>query len=95
MTKPLPSLSLATRASALVFLVSVIALQSLFYKVERDEIQKKLGDARSNELTRSNAEQLTNLTSYRWVDQTAGQTAIPIDKAMELVVRDQRVIGDQ
>ena len=76
-------------------LASVIALQSVFYKVERDEIQSKLGDARNDELARSNAEQLTNLTSYRWIDQSAGQAAIPIDKAMALVVRDQRVIGDQ
>ncbi len=78
---------------AAVILVSVIGLQSLFYKVERDEIQEKLGDARSDELVRSNAEQLANLTSYRWVDQSAGQAAIPIDKAMALVIRDQRTIG--
>jgi len=78
-----------------VILVSVVALQSLFYKVERDEIQRKVGDARNDELTRSQAEQLTNLSSYRWVDEAAGQAAIPIEQAMELVVRDQRTIGNQ
>jgi hypothetical protein len=50
------------------------------------------------ELAGARAEQLERLHTYRWVDEKAGTVAIPIERAMALVVAEQggatRLPGD-
>lgn len=74
-----------------VTMAIIVALQALFNRVDADERQRKIYDAVSNELTRARAEQLEGMNTYGWVDKDAGVVAIPIDKAMELTVRDLQI----
>jgi hypothetical protein len=73
--------------AVIVFLICVL-LQALFVATSRAEQQRKIWDTQPAELRSINAEQLERLNDYRWVDQQAGVAAIPIERAMELVVED-------
>lgn len=73
--------------SILVF-VMILALQALFFNAQESERQSKtFGPA--EELSKLRAGQSERLNTYRWVDAPRGVVSIPIDRAMELVVRDQ------
>jgi hypothetical protein len=73
--------------SILLFVI-IVGLQALFYKMQEDELRLKVYTQPYEELRRLDAEQLEDLNSYGWVDQQAGIAHIPIDRAMELTVRE-------
>ena len=73
---------------AIVLFALVVSLQALFYRQEADENARKVVAVAPEELSRLRAQQLETLHAYRYVDSRAGVVAIPIDRAMELVVRD-------
>ncbi len=66
----------------------VVFLQAFFYHQEAEENVRKVVNAPPEELAQQRAQQLETLHAYRVVDLKAGVVAIPIDRAMELVVRD-------
>jgi len=68
--------------------VLIVLLQAYFYEAERQEHYTKVIATRSEELDTARAEQEQQLRGYRWTDQQQGIVGIPIEKAMELVVRD-------
>jgi hypothetical protein len=70
---------------AILTFAIIVALQVLFHRVNNEEIAQK--KAMPNEdLVRIRTAQLEHLNSYRYLDQTAGRVAIPIDRAKELVL---------
>ena len=81
-------LVIAVLGAILVF-VTVIALEAYFYKTEGEETASKSYSQVPEDLARLRAAQEEELGAYRWVDSARGVAAIPIDRAMELVVRDQ------
>jgi hypothetical protein len=44
------------------------------------------------DVRRLHAEQLLRLQTYRWIDRDQGVLAIPIDRAMELTVREKAAL---
>jgi len=79
--------------AVIVFLICVL-LQTLYVATSRAEQQRKVWDSQPAELRSVNAEQLERLKGYRWVDAKAGVAAIPIERAMELVVEDYAERGE-
>lgn len=73
---------------AILVFVVIVALQALFYRVQNSEIQRKVLAQQPEELSRLVAEQQQRLNTYRWVDSAKGIAAIPIDRAMEITVRE-------
>ena len=73
---------------AILLFVVVVLLQAVFYSAERAENQVKVVAPASEELASLRASQLEVLHSYRWIDQPNGVVGIPIERAMELVVRE-------
>ncbi len=73
---------------AIVLFVIVVFLQAFFYRQEAEENTRKVVAVAPEELSRLKAQQIETLNSYRYVDPSAGVVAIPIDRAMALVVRD-------
>ena len=73
---------------AIVLFALVVFLQAFFYRQEAAEDARKAVAVPPEELSQLRAQQLETLHSYRYVDPRAGVVAIPIDRAMELVVRD-------
>jgi hypothetical protein len=70
-------------------LVVVIALQALFFRWKESEFERKVVERLPAELTEMKEEQLAQLSRYRWVDREAGIAAVPIERAMELVMEEE------
>ena len=68
--------------------VFIVLLQAFFYDASRAEQVRKVVEPRSEALAGAVAEQQAVLGSYRWTDREQGRFGIPIERAMELVVRD-------
>ncbi len=73
---------------SVLVLVLILLVQGWFYKAQSDEYVRKIIEPRAEELASANAEQQEALHSYRVVDAEQGTVAIPIERAMELVVRE-------
>ena len=73
---------------AIVLFVVVVFLQAYFYQQRQAENARKVVAVAPQELSQLVSQQLGELHGYRWVDEKAGVVAIPIGRAMELVVRD-------
>jgi len=68
--------------------VLILLVQGWFYKAQTDEYVRKVIEPRAEELATAVAQQQDQLNSYRVVDETAGKVAVPITRAMELVVQE-------
>jgi hypothetical protein len=82
------TLVVAIVGAVLVFAI-IVALQAFFYRSEEAERSIKYYAQAPEELARLRAQEQEQLNSYHWVDPARGVVSIPIDRAMELVVRDQ------
>ncbi len=74
---------------ALGLFVAIVALQAWFAKLQRDEYQRRMVAPKSEELAGVIADQQEQLNTYRWIDREKGVVAVPIERAMELVTREQ------
>ncbi|MGC8916504.1 MAG: hypothetical protein ACP5NF_05945 [Thermoanaerobaculum sp.] len=74
--------------SAVVLVAVVLLLQALYYRAAaKEDLAKAVMVPPEAKAVR--AEQLGQLSGYRVVDPLKGVVAIPIEKAMELVVAEQ------
>ena len=81
-----PAIALVGFISALLLFAIIILLEVMFYRIEaRDRYEKDFSQPPA-ELTALVQQQQARLAEYRWVDEKKGVVAIPIDRAMELVV---------
>ena len=78
----------------LLVIASIFALQAYFFRVEKSEMEDKIVDRLPGELLEMKEQQQALLSSYGWIDREAGIVAIPIDRAMEIVVEESRVTGE-
>jgi hypothetical protein len=74
----------------MVIVVIVIALLALYKSAETGEFKKKVVDRPPREFTELKLKQQGELNAYKWVDRAAGVAAIPIDRAMDIVVRENQ-----
>jgi hypothetical protein len=51
---------------------------------------KYSAEGRAEQLAQMHAREADTLGSYTWVDQQAGIVRVPVDRAIELVVAEQR-----
>lgn len=66
----------------------VIGIQAMFFKVRDDENYNKYVSQPPQEFSSLAVEQQELLNSYHWIDQKQGVVGIPIDLAMQLVVKE-------
>jgi hypothetical protein len=83
-----PVIAVVGFISALLLFAIIIFLQVMFYHVQAEQRYEKDLDQPPLELSNLVHNQEARLAEYRWVDQKKGVVAIPIDRAMELVVAD-------
>jgi len=83
-----PVIALVGFISALLFFAIIILLEVAFYWAEAQQRYEKDVSQPPLELTTLTHNQQARLAEYRWVDEKKGVVAIPIDRAMELVVAD-------
>jgi hypothetical protein len=72
----------------ILLMVIVLLVEVLFHRTTQAEIYRKVISEQPLELRQVQAEQLDQLNDYRWVSQPDGVAAIPIDRAMDLVVEE-------
>ena len=80
---------------AILVFVMIVALEVWFYNVQEVETYKKVISVPPQEYSSLVADQQAQLHSYRWIDRQNGIVAIPIERAVELVVKDQSAGGDE
>ena len=83
-----PVIAVVGFISALLFFATIILLQVIFYHVQAEQRYDKDINQPPVELSNLVHNQQARLAEYRWVDEKKGVVAIPIDRAMELVVAD-------
>ena len=72
----------------LLLLVIVLGLQVLYHSMTDAEVARKDSPVASPELAAELTRQCERLVGYRVIDPAKGVVAIPIDRAMDLVVRE-------
>ena len=79
-----------TAGVLLVVLVYVLILlvQGWFYHAQTDEHVRKVIEPRNEQLAAAVAAQQEPLQGYRLINEAEGTVGIPIERAMELVVRE-------
>lgn len=76
-------------AGALLAVVLVaIALGQYAGFAMQDELDAKVLTRPNPQLTALRERETTRLSTYQWVDQKAGVVRIPVDRALELTLRD-------
>ncbi len=88
-----PMIVVAGVVAAVFVFVVIVALQAWFYNVEQAEVARKIVAATPQELAQVTAQHQGQINGYRYVDREKGIVAIPIDMAMEQVVRDGPAIA--
>ena len=73
---------------ALITLAIVLALQVLYYSAASEQFERKVIQAPTTQSDTLVAEQAVKLTRYDWIDREKKKVMIPIDRAMELVVKE-------
>lgn len=76
--------------AAIFVILSIIVLQAVFFRAQDREHRIKVVAETPQELKDLRAAQIEKLQGYRWVDKKEGVAGIPIDRAMEIVVRDAK-----
>ena len=74
--------------AALVTLAIILALQVLYYSAANEQLERKVIQAPTTQSDTLLAEQAVKLTRYDWIDREKKKVMIPIDRAMELVVKE-------
>lgn len=75
--------------SVVLVFAAIIGIQTLYLR-QADRAESKRSASLSLDADNLNAEQELQLQQEGWLDRDKGQVAIPIDRAMELVVQDLR-----
>lgn len=79
--------TLAVMASLLLF--TLVVLLGALHDQSQSTLQRDRSErALPSELDVAAAEQRQRLERYAWIDREAGAVAVPIDRAVELVLRD-------
>ena len=72
----------------------VIGVQALYYNYELRETDRKVTSLPTSDASSKLAEQDAKLTKYGWANREQGKVIIPIDRAMDLVVKDYSASSD-
>ncbi|MGD0900073.1 MAG: hypothetical protein ABR915_19740 [Thermoguttaceae bacterium] len=92
----IPMLALVGALIAVVVVLIAILLQAWFYAGKAELTAERTLPATDPQTPLGQAllEQQAQINSYRWLNREAGTRAIPIQRAMEVVVREMAVEQD-
>ena len=84
-----PLLTTIGAVSGFLLIVLAIGLQAWFLREVQREVAVKWENVPVEPVTSKKTEQLTRISTYRWVDKSKQRVAIPIDEAMKIVAQEQ------
>jgi hypothetical protein len=79
---------LVTIVGSIALVAIIVATQALFYYEKEADFRRKNYVPVVGEVRTLADRQLTDLNSYRWINEADGVVGIPIDEAMRLTVRE-------
>lgn len=79
---------LVVGVGAIIVAIAVVFVQGLYEKASRAEFERKVVQEQPAELEQLRASQLARLQGGTWVDKKNGVVSIPIERAMERVVKE-------
>lgn len=84
------AVAMAGFVGTLVLVVTMVALQALYYREEAVEIARKSmqGTAVPKELDDARQRQLADLNTYHWIDKDKQVAGLPIQEAMKMTLRE-------
>ncbi|MBA4031256.1 MAG: hypothetical protein C0478_10270 [Planctomyces sp.] len=82
-------IAVAGIASVVIVIVCIVGIQAVYFDYKQREDQKKVVDAQPVFADSVLAEQRSRLNEYGWIDKEKQIVAIPIDRAMEIVVKEE------
>jgi len=82
--------ALVGAVGVILLAVIIILLQVLYYRTAEAERWRKVVLQQPEELRKVQNEHLDQLNSYRWIDESQGVVAIPIERAKERILREAR-----
>jgi hypothetical protein len=85
-----PRVALVGLSGSLVAFLLILGAQAIYYRMDRAEREAKLGTQLPPERRRLESDQYGQLHSYRWLDAQKKNVAIPIERAMELLAREDQ-----
>lgn len=85
---PTALIGVAVLGALLLILLAIIALIEYAGFAMRDEVDAKVLTRPSPELAALRALEARRLSRYQWVDRKKGIVRIPVDRALELTLRD-------
>ncbi len=85
---PTVLIGVAVLGALFVILLAVIALIQYAGFAMQDEVDAKVLTRPSPELAALRAREARRLSTYQWVDRKNGVVRIPVDRALELTLRD-------
>lgn len=83
-----PFIALLGFLSALILFVVIIACIAFYNMYNDAEFYQKVVISRPEELSKVVSDQQNQLLGYRWINDASQIVAIPIDTAMDLVVKE-------
>lgn len=75
--------------SGVLLVVMIIGTEAWYRSEEQSEIAAKASEYPYQELIDLKASQTKRISEYRWVDRKAAVVAIPIERAMQIMVQTQ------
>ena len=81
-----PMTALIGAAGVFAVFLLVLALQALFFYAQKKQAESKSYGYAFDQIRSAQAQQEAELNTYRWIDQSKGIVAVPIDRAMSLTV---------
>jgi hypothetical protein len=76
--------------SVAVTVATIFAVQAIYVRYTNAELERKVVQVPAATSDSKLAEQEAKLSRYSWVDRSKGVTTIPVERAMQLVVREMQ-----
>src|SRR5690606_21472899 len=83
-----PMIAVVGVMACIITLATVLGFHVLYYRAEKQQTLEKVVRAESAEAGNLLANQQAKLARYGWLNREQGQVAIPIERAMDIVVKE-------
>ncbi len=89
----IPLISTVGFVSVVATVVAIVGVQALFYRYQNVQYQQKIVLVRDQRSESQAAAEQARLSAYGWIDRGQGRVVIPIQRAMSLMVQEQRSVA--
>jgi len=75
--------------SSILLFITVVGMSGLFLYWQKQAATEKSSPLMPEELRRLKSQQMGEINAYRWVSEKDGVVRIPVERAMEIIAREE------